>query len=314
MNKKNKGGKLILLFGALSLIIVTICAFNKDSITHKYYEYTVDKQYSNPHTNEYFLEDNFSYVDNHINTGIKTKEELINFIYFTLNSGTNYLEKYIDINYTNYQHDINSLTSNNGEGFKETISILNNFVHPYNSSNNIKLTYGGDYTLGITVNKAYSEEEITEINKIVDKVIEEKINNNTPTKEKIKIIHDYIIDNTEYDKLKYENKNDTTYKSNTAYGVLIEGYGTCNGYSDAMAIFLNKLNIINYKISNNEHIWNLVYLDDNWYHLDLTWDDPISDININRDTYFLITTNTLEQLNDNTHNFNKNIYKEASLN
>ena len=33
--------------------------------------------------------------------------------------------------------------------------------------------------------------------------------------------------------------------------------------------------IINYKISNDEHIWNLVYLDEKWYHLDLTWDDPI---------------------------------------
>lgn len=312
MTKKNKSGKSILIIGALAITIVTICAFNKDAITHKYYEYTVDKKYSNSPTNKYYLEDNFSYVENYLDTGIKNKEELINFIYFTLNSGTSYLERYIDTEYTEYNNDINNLTLNNGEGFKEIISILNNFVHPYNSSNNIKITYGGNYTIGITANKAYSEEERKEINKIVDKVIEEKITNSTPTKEKIKIIHDYIIDNTEYDKLKYENKEDTTYKSNTAYGVLIEGYGTCNGYADAMAIFLNKINIINYKISNDEHIWNLVYLDGNWYHLDLTWDDPISDTNINRDTYFLITTDTLEKLNDGTHHFDKNIYKEAS--
>ena len=196
-------------------------------------------------------------------------------------------------------------------GFKETISLLNNFVHPYNSSNNIKLTYGGDYTIGISINKAYSNDDIAAINEIVDKVIKEKLNNNMPTIEKIKIIHDYIIDNAEYDKLKYENKNDTTYKSNTAYGVLVQGYGTCNGYADAMAIFLDKLNIINYKISNSEHIWNLVYLDGKWYHLDLTLDDPISDVNINRDTYFLITTSELEELNDGTHKFDKSIYTEA---
>lgn len=312
MKKKNNSGILIILIGVLAVIIVTICAFNKENITHKYFEYKIDKKYSNVPTNEYYLEDNFSYIDNHLNTGIKSKEELTNFIYFTLNSGTNYLERYIDINYTEYNNDINNLTKNEGEGFKEIISILNNFVHPYNSSNNIKLTYGGDYTLGITINKAYSNEEINKINEIVDNVIEEKLTNSTPTKEKIKIIHDYIIDNTEYDKLKYENKEDTTYKSNTAYGVLLEGFGTCNGYADAMSIFLNKINVINYKISNNEHIWNLVYLDGNWYHLDLTWDDPISDININRDTYFLITTEVLEKLNDGTHEFNKEIYKEAS--
>ena len=312
MKEKNKGGILIIIMGILAVIVVTLCAFNKDLITHKYYEYIIEKKYQSVPTNEYYLEDNFNYVENHTNPGIKNKEELINFIYFTLNSGTNYLEKYIDIQYKNYNNDINTLTLNDGQGFKEVISILNNFVHPYNSSNNIKLTYGGNYTLGIEINKAYTEEEITEINKIVDKVIEEKITNSTPSKEKIKIIHDYIIDNTEYDKLKYENKEDTTYKSNTAYGVLVEGFGTCNGYADAMAIFLDKMNIINYKISNNEHIWNLVYLDEKWYHLDLTWDDPISDMNINRDTYFLITTKTLEKLNDGTHNFDKTIYKEAS--
>ena len=309
--KKNKGGSLILVVGTISIIIVTVCAFNKDYIIHKYYEYTLNNKYLTQKTNEYYLEDNFNYVDNYMGIGISNKIELINFIYYALNSGISSTERYIDRRYSNYQNDIDMLTINNGEGFKETISLLNNFVHPYNSSNNIKLTYGGDYTIGISINKAYSNDDITAINEIVDKVIKEKLNNNMPTREKIKIIHDYIIDNAEYDKLKYENKNDTTYKSNTAYGVLVQGYGTCNGYADAMAIFLDKLNIINYKISNSEHIWNLVYLDGKWYHLDLTWDDPISDVNINRDTYFLITTSELEELNDSTHKFDKSIYTEA---
>lgn len=309
--KKNKGGSLILVVGTISIIIVTVCAFNKDYIIHKYYEYTLNNKYLTQKTNEYYLEDNFNYVDNYMGIGISNKIELINFIYYALNSGISSTERYIDRRYSNYQNDIDMLTINNGEGFKETISLLNNFVHPYNSSNNIKLTYGGDYTIGISINKAYSNDDIAAINEIVDKVIKEKLNNNMPTIEKIKIIHDYIIDNAEYDKLKYENKNDTTYKSNTAYGVLVQGYGTCNGYADAMAIFLDKLNIINYKISNSEHIWNLVYLDGKWYHLDLTWDDPISDVNINRDTYFLITTSELEELNDGTHKFDKSIYTEA---
>ncbi len=309
--KKNKGGSLILVVGTISIIIVTVCAFNKDYIIHKYYEYTLNNKYLTQKTNEYYLEDNFNYVDNYMGIGISNKIELINFIYYALNSGISSTERYIDRRYSNYQNDIDMLTINNGEGFKETISLLNNFVHPYNSSNNIKLTYGGDYTIGISINKAYSNDDIAAINEIVDKVIKEKLNNNMPTREKIKIIHDYIIDNAEYDKLKYENKNDTTYKSNTAYGVLVQGYGTCNGYADAMAIFLDKLNIINYKISNSEHIWNLVYLDGKWYHLDLTWDDPISDVNINRDTYFLITTSELEELNDGTHKFDKSIYTEA---
>ena len=311
MKKKNKGGKLIIVIGVISIVLVTICAFNKENIKYKYYEYTISKKYSSQVANEYYIEDNFNYVENYTDIGIKNKEELINFIYYTLNSGIPHTERYIKKEYTNYQNDINILSSNNGKDFKEIISLLNNFVHPYNSSNNININYGGKYKIGITINKAYTNEKINQINEVVDKVIKEKITNNMPPKEKIKIIHNYIIDNTQYDKLKYEDKNDKTYKSNTAYGVLIEGYGTCNGYADAMAIFLDKLNIINYKISNEKHIWNLVYLDGSWYHLDLTWDDPISDININRDIYFLITTEKLEELNDGTHNFDKTIYTEA---
>ena len=311
MNKKNKYGKAILVTGFIAIDVVTICAFQKDKIVYKYYEYTIDKKYSKININDYYKDDNFNYVDDYTESGIKNRNDLINSIYYAINSGTDYIERYIDSDYTNYINDINTLTAYNGAEFKKVISTLNNFVHPYNSSNNVKISYGGDYKIGITINRAYTQDEINEINNKVDKILSENVNNNMPPKEKIRAIHDYIIDHTEYDKLKYENKNDDTYKSNTAYGVLIEGYGTCNGYADAMEIFLDKMNIINYKISNEEHIWNLVYLDGKWYHLDLTWDDPISDININRDTYFLINTKTLEKINDGTHTFDKNIYSEA---
>ena len=311
MNKKNKYGKAILVTGFIAIVVVTICAFQKDKIVYKYYEYTIDKKYSKININDYYKDDNFNYVDDYTESGIKNRNDLINSIYYAINSGTDYIERYIDSDYTNYINDINTLTAYNGDEFKKVISTLNNFVHPYNSSNNVKISYGGDYKIGITINRAYTQDEINEINNKVDKILSENVNNNMPPKEKIRAIHDYIINHTEYDKLKYENKNDDTYKSNTAYGVLIEGYGTCNGYADAMEIFLDKMNIINYKISNEEHIWNLVYLDGKWYHLDLTWDDPISDININRDTYFLISTKTLEKINDGTHTFDKNIYSEA---
>ena len=312
MNKKNKYGKAILVTGFIAIVVVTICAFQKDKIVYKYYEYTIDKKYSKININDYYKDDNFNYVDDYTESGIKNRNDLINSIYYAINSGTDYIERYIDSDYANYINDINTLTAYNGAEFKKVISTLNNFVHPYNSSNNVKISYGGDYKIGITINRAYTQDEINEINNKVDKILSENVNNNMPPKEKIKAIHDYIIDHTEYDKLKYENKNNDTYKSNTAYGVLIEGYGTCNGYADAMEIFLDKMNIINYKISNEEHIWYLVYLDGKWYHLDLTWDDPISDININRDTYFLISTKTLEKINDGTHTFDKNIYSEAA--
>lgn len=81
-----------------------------------------------------------------------------------------------------------------------------------------------------------------------------------------------------------------------------------------MKLFLDRLNIPNYKISSENHIWNLVNVDNNWYHLDLTWDDPVTSngTDVLEYDYFLITTTELEELESDQHNFDIKIYKEAS--
>ena len=131
--------------------------------------------------------------------------------------------------------------------------------------------------------------------------------------DKIKIIHDYIINNTKYDKAKSDNKV-KLYNSDIAYGALIEHYAICGGYSDSMKLFLDKFGIENYKISSENHIWNLVKLNNEWFHLDLTWDDPVT--NTGEDVleydYFLITTEELQTLDTDQHFFDKTIYTEAN--
>ena len=102
MNKKNKNGRLIVIMGAIAIIIVTVCAFNKNTLRYKYYEYSIEKKYSSSTTNEYYVDDNFNYVDNYTGMGINNHKELINFIYYTLNSGIHHTERYISKNYTNY--------------------------------------------------------------------------------------------------------------------------------------------------------------------------------------------------------------------
>ena len=46
MNKKNKNGRLIVIMGAIAIIIVTVCAFNKNTLRYKYYEYSIEKKYN----------------------------------------------------------------------------------------------------------------------------------------------------------------------------------------------------------------------------------------------------------------------------
>ena len=93
-----------------------------------------------------------------------------------------------------------------------------------------------------------------------------------------------------------------------------------------MAIFLSKLNYENYKVAttaeeisykSNGHIWNAVKIDGKYLHLDLTWDDPVS--NDGKDylyhKYFLVTTEEMKKadtgsVNVEEHNFNRSIYQE----
>ena len=83
-----------------------------------------------------------------------------------------------------------------------------------------------------------------------------------------------------------------------------------------MAIFLDRYNIPNFKIISEKHIWNAVYLDGDWYHLDLTWDDPVTSdkSDVLEYNFFLITTDELEQLKTNQHVYDKTVFSELTKN
>lgn len=296
---------ITLLLGILAIAIVTIINFYPEKVQEIINEHFNKKEFIIAKENEYYLKYEYNYVKNYTDE-VSNKEELINYIYYVINTGSEYADGECKKEYTNCISDLNNIADD-----EEILSIINNYVHPYNSFKTISFAYNKKGEFSLSIEHVYSKEEITEINYVVENKINELIKDNMATKDKIKRIHDYIIDNTKYDTLKNDNINDNTYRSNTAYGVLIQGYGICSGYSDAMSIFLNALGIQNYKISNDTHIWNLIYVNGKWVHLDATWDDPISEFNETRATYFLITNDELEKLNDDTHSYDKNIYKEA---
>lgn len=295
----------IAFLGILSIILVSIVNFYPDKVRSFIDEHILKKEYIIAKANDYYLDNDYTYLKNYTDD-VSNKEELLNYIYYVINTGSTYADGECTKEYTNCTKDLNEIAND-----EKKLSLINNFVHPFNSFKTISFTYNDQGRFSLIIEHIYTEEEITKINYIVDTKIKELIIDTMTNEEKVKIIHDYIIDNTTYDTLKTENIHDDTYKSNTAYGVLIQGYGICSGYSDAVSIFLNKLNIENYKISNDTHIWNLVYLNGVWSHLDATWDDPISKFNENRDTYFLISYDELVNLDDNTHSFDKTIYREA---
>ena len=56
------------------------------------------------------------------------------------------------------------------------------------------------------------------------------------------LLHDYIVNNTKYDQ---NDKESTIYDSSRMIGLLFEHFAVCSGYTDTMAVMLEKINIKN---------------------------------------------------------------------
>jgi len=273
--------------------------------------------------NKYTKEYNFLYVKNSEDYIPYSYNDLINILYSIINQGWIEFTFYCPAEYQNCIKDISILSKDD-----LILTHINNFVHPYNSFETIKtsITESGEIT--ITVDYLYKEYEIKEINNYVEKVIKELYNPTDDDYENLKRIHDYIINNTKYD-INRNDSGNSKFKSYNAYGPAIEGYATCNGYADLMAIILSELNYENYKIAttsdeisyeSNGHIWNSVKIDNEWLHLDLTWDDPVSvdEKDYLYHKYFLVSTEEMLAADSGNikieeHNFNKSIYQEFMI-
>jgi len=288
------------------IIIVLLCINYKDEITRFFVERFIFSTDSNINIeNDYSLNYEFTYLEKTDDFFAKDKEHLINILYTALNNGNEHFYFFCD--YENCTNDVDEIISST------TINYINDYIHPFNSYKIINRTIDSLGKVTIDINKFYTEEETIIVNNEIDKIISKIIKSNMSDKEKITAFHNYIIDNTKYD-MDYinNNSNDLHSKSHTAIGVLSYNKALCRGYSHTMAVFLNKLKIPNYRISNNEHIWNLVKLDNKWYHLDLTWDDPVASKDIRLSTFLLISNDKLSSLNTGMHNFDKSVFIEAN--
>lgn len=87
----------------------------------------------------------------------------------------------------------------------------------------------------------------------------------------LKVIHDKILLATSYG----DNSTDeeSVYR---AFGTLVNHIGVCEAYSRTFEYFCRRIGIENLLVVGDVdggHIWNMIKLDNEWYHVDLTWDD-----------------------------------------
>ena len=110
-------------------------------------------------------------------------------------------------------------------------------------------------------------------------------------------LHDYLVLHIAYAYKDYINGSLGGNVYNI-YGALQEGKAVCQGYAYAYYILLNNVNIENRMVVSNNmnHAWNMLKIGGKWYHVDVTWDDPVWDIlGRVRHEYFMLSDAAIKE-------------------
>jgi hypothetical protein len=181
----------------------------------------------------------------------------------------------------------------------------------------------GDYNIGnnfhdgnyITMYSMYSYDEIVSaLEKIDDSMgqILSKIPDGADELECELIIHDALVDDISYDSEAAAEENDTA-EAFGIYGALVGKKAVCTGYARAAKLLLNRVGIESRLVTgmskNSGHMWNQVKINGQWYNLDVTWDDSVTDDGVlySRYCYFNITDEQLAVNHETGKNFSEMI-------
>lgn len=115
----------------------------------------------------------------------------------------------------------------------------------------------------------------------------------TDTYSKILLAHDVLAEINEYADTPSDEPSHPQHLAYSGLTLNTDGNGfdpVCDGYSKAMKILCDKLNIPCVLVVSDDHMWNNIKMDDGrWYNLDLTWNDTGNDPY----AYFLIGSDTV---------------------
>ena len=177
------------------------------------------------------------------------------------------------------------------------IKSWNNYISPHMQiSNYLMLEYYYENPLRYKKNYQFYRKDLIEYTGVtvtlagwvhkVDGIIKDTITSSMRQKDKVKALHDYLILNTVYDRAA---EGDLSMSPHFANQIIFEGYGVCDGYSEAFKILMNAAGIECKVIYGDTpyglHAWNQVKIDGVWYNMDVTWDDPDDGARISYDYY-----------------------------
>lgn len=168
--------------------------------------------------------------------------------------------------------------------------------------------------------------ELSEMDSITLQLAQEAIDefyNESMTKYEICIAaHDWIVTHITYDSGALNILGNVGEYSDTAYGALTTGEAICSGYADTFKLFMDLLGIENvlvigqsnyYRNNLEDHRWNMVCIDENWYHFDCTWDDYVPD-DVDRPAMHIYTFLSDADMEFSSHVWDKDEYPTAESN
>lgn len=164
------------------------------------------------------------------------------------------------------------------------IDVNKIFLFTKKTTMNGKTTYevtlgpqkGTNYLLASYTNQEVVERANTQIELRANELVS---STNGTDEEKIKRIHDWMVNEISY--AEEGNQNDNSYD---VYGGLLEKNAVCEGYARTFKLLMDQLEIpcllvagtaTNSNGETESHAWNMVSLNNTWYAVDVTWDDPI---------------------------------------
>lgn len=204
-------------------------------------------------------------------------------------------QKIIELEYIGSEDDIEDyVVGAISEAFaidKEDTSSDFDYMRYIHSASHVSMTgWGRRYKVTYTMEYLESYEQTNKTDKMIAKVLKKLNLTKKSDYEKIKAVHDYVINNTSYD---------ISTELNSPYYALVEKTSACQGYAVLIYKMLTELDVpcrvITGNAKNGLHAWNIVKLDGKWYNLDATWDDPIGLFGKSsmRYNYFLKTDNDM---------------------
>ncbi len=191
-----------------------------------------------------------------------------------------------------------------GDAGTPFFQVLNNHPELFYVNSSVRYSYSGGYIVSYSVSYRFPKEEIPQYREELEAEVDlaaAQVDASLSDVEKALAVHDYLALHCEYD-LDRLNSGTLPAVSHSAYGALVNRMAVCDGYAGAFAyIMKDRFGIPCITVSSSEmvHAWNMIYIGSQWYHVDVTWDDPTRDL-IGRAThsYFLLSDSVIS---DSSH-------------